>query len=209
MTRRLDELMEHPEWASRITVIDGPDGVGKSYWLKKIKEAFDANPKYTLITMRFPENYPGAAFRDLILSKQIEKVSAPQLLLFAADFLYGFETIIKPALSDPNTLIVIDRFLPSTCVYQGASLSYMNDLFKGHYPEFVDAFRRAEYIYLTPADDEVHRQRLLSKTSDEINHFDPTTEAQRRQQIRAYWNLSLEHASIGMLESYDVKTYAV
>lgn len=68
---------------------------------------------------------------------------------------------------------------------------------------------KAQYCYLSPSDFDQHKTRLASKSGEEINHLDPIGDEAIKTQIRDYWNFAIEHQRVGLLGSYDVKTYIV
>lgn len=77
------------------------------------------------------------------------------------------------------------------------------------YPEFTKVMSEVEYIYLSPSDFDTHKQRLAKKQGEEINHLDPVGDEAIRKQIQDYWNFAQDHQRIGLLGSYNVKTYLV
>lgn len=104
---------------------EGGEGVGKSTQIRKLAErlaALDFSPTIS----REPGGTVGAeAVRHVVLDKAAAEPFGPQMeaLLFAAARLDHVESVIKPALKRGD-VVIIDRFMDSTRVYQGAS----NDL---------------------------------------------------------------------------------
>lgn len=203
------QLVTEPENAPLITIIEGPDGTGKTTQINLIRDHFKDNPEYELHVLRFPDNHGGAQFRNSIMSQEMAENPGGQIFLFLADFIYTFEAKIKPHLNNPKIRFLFDRYLPSTCIYQQATTGYVNNILMGRYPEFTEVMGKAQYIYLTPTDFEEHKARLAKKSGDEVNHLDPVGDESIKTQIRAYWEFSRKHQRQGLLGSYDVKTYHV
>lgn len=201
-------LLKNPRLAQKITIIEGPDGVGKTTLVNELKAAFAAEG-LELRQVRCPDNRGGVKIRDVIFSQEIGEHPSAQLFLFVADMLYGFDSLVKPFLDDPNVYFLFDRFLPSTCVYQQANISYINQLLGERYPEFSKAFGDAHYIYLTPRDLESHKARLAKKQGDEINHLDPVGDDAIRTQILNYCQFASDHQEIGLLGSRKIDVFAV
>lgn len=203
-------LVTEPENAPLITVIEGPDGVGKSTQIRQIQEhVFTNHRDIALITLRYPDNHGEAEFRRLIMSSELAQHPYGQIFLFLADFVYTFEAKIKPHLDNPSVRFLFDRFIPSTCIYQRADIRYINHLLMDRYPDFTAVMKDAEYCYLNPSDFEKHKERLAKKQGDEINHLDPVGEQAILTQIRDYWFFAHDQRKQGLLGSYNVKTYNV
>lgn len=202
-------LVTDPENAPLITIIEGPDAAGKTVNINLIKSHMLDNTDIDLKVLRFPDNHGGAQFRNSIMSQEMADHAGGQIFLFLADFIYTFEAKIKPHLDNPNVRFLFDRFVPSTCIYQKASIKYINDTLSGRYPEFTNVMSNAEYCYLNPGDFEEHKNRLSKKKGDEINHLDPVGDEAIKEQIRQYWHFSQQHRIQGLLGSYNVKTYTV
>jgi thymidylate kinase len=202
-------LVTEPENAPKITIIEGPDGSGKTTRINAIKHHLLDNKDIDLRVIRFPDNHGDAQFRKCIMSQEVADHSGAQIFLFLADFIYTFEAKIEPFLNDPKVLFLFDRFIPSTCIYQEAPIKYINDILTERYPEFAKVMSDASYVYLSPSDFDEHKARLSNKFGDEINHLDPVGDEAIKNQIRAYWNFSQTHRRVGILGSYDVNTYSV
>lgn len=188
----------------KITIIEGPDGVGKTHLVNRIKERFGDSGK-ELRLVRCPDNRGGAAIRNVIMSEELGANPSALIFLFLADFVYAFDSIIKPELDNPNVHFLFDRFIPSTCVYQKADIVYINKMMEERFVEFTKAFSKAEYIYLTPSSFSEHKNRLLSKQGDEINHLDPVGDDAIKTQISAYLNFSQKHRAFGLLGSFNAE----
>lgn len=196
----LKSIIDNPYSASKITILEGPDGVGKSYSVNLIKEAFSKTDR-DLRLVRCPDNRGGAAIRNVIMSKELEIHPDALMFLFLADFVYAFDSIIKPELDNPNVYFLFDRFIPSTCIYQKVDVSYLNKVM-ARYTELCSVFSKAQYIYLHPSDFEEHKRRLSYKKGDEVNHLDPVGDEAIRNNISDYAEFQRKHKLFGLLGSF-------
>lgn len=189
----------------KITIIEGPDGCGKSTMVRNLKEG--EHDGIDLRVIRFPDNHGKINFRDLILSKEMQPCQSAAAFLFISDFIYTFDTQITPYLDDDNVAFVFDRFIPSTCVYQGMTADWFNALFGlDQFKRFTDVFAEAYYIYLMPPSFDELKRRLSLKTGDEINYLDPVGDAAIQAQVEAYSAFSHNHRVYGLLGSKNVHT---
>lgn len=193
---------------TKIFVVEGPDGAGKSTLVRKMKENYLTN-RIELRQVRCPDNRGDSRIRECIMGEMIAKHPMAQAFLFMADFLLAYESVIKPELVNPQVKFIYDRYLPSTCVYQNLDLDYVNTVFKLGYPEFTETFSAARYVYLHPSDMDAHKWRLNQKSGDEINHLDPTTDAEIKSQIDKYSAFSKRHAESNLLGSNHVEQFFV
>ena len=130
------------------------------------------------------------------------------MFLFLADFVYAFESIIKPELDNPNVHFLFDRFLPSTSIYRNASVPYLNKVME-RYVDFCNAFSKAQYVYLHPDNFEEHKKRLSSKKGEEINHLDPVGDEAIKNQIEAYADFQHKHKMFGLLGNFNADRVSV
>ena len=100
---------------------EGGEGAGKSTQIKRLSAKLEARGYATLVT-REPGGTSGAeAIRHVILSGAAKKYgSEMEALLFAAARNDNVENIIKPALAE-DKIVLCDRFMDSSRVYQGVS----------------------------------------------------------------------------------------
>ena len=101
--------------------LEGGEGTGKTSQIKRLSKKF-AEMGETVIVTREPGGTPGAEIiRHVILSGAAEPMG-PQMeaLLFSAARTDHVENIIRPAL-DQGQIVITDRFIDSTRVYQGAT----------------------------------------------------------------------------------------
>lgn len=100
---------------------EGGEGAGKSSQMALLAEELRAQGRDVLLT-REPGGSPGAeAVRHVILSGAAEPYGAAmEALLFAAARSDHVEQVIRPAV-DSGSIVLCDRFMDSTRVYQGVT----------------------------------------------------------------------------------------
>jgi len=98
---------------------EGPDGSGKSTILNKVATYLE-NHDFDFVKTREPGgSLIAEEIRDIILDPKNTKLApSTEALLYAASRAQHFEEIIKPAL-DEGKIVLCDRFLDSSLVYQG------------------------------------------------------------------------------------------
>lgn len=111
---------------------EGGEGAGKSTQITRLADRLRADGRDVLVT-REPGGSPGAeAVRHVLLSGAAESFGpAMEAILFAAARSDHVEQIIRPAIAR-GTVVLCDRFLDSSRVYQGGdarlSQGFMKEL---------------------------------------------------------------------------------
>ncbi len=107
--------------SGRFIVIDGPDGSGKSTQVAMLTEYLGSAGKMVL-SLRDPGGTQiGEAVRKILLSPAHDKMAAQtELLLYTAARLQLWLERISPALQ-AGSWVLCDRWIYSTCAYQGAA----------------------------------------------------------------------------------------
>jgi len=100
---------------------EGGEGAGKSTQITRLAEKLRARSRHVLVT-REPGGSPGAeAVRHVLLSGAAESFGpVMEAILFAAARSDHVEQVIRPAV-ERGTIVLCDRFLDSSRVYQGVS----------------------------------------------------------------------------------------
>ncbi len=113
---------------AQFITLEGVDGSGKSTQAKLLKEALEAEGRSVLLT-REPGGSPGAEeIRSLVLEGEPDRWSAEtEILLFTAARRDHLERTILPALA-AGTIVICDRFVDSTRVYQGLTRGDLRDV---------------------------------------------------------------------------------
>jgi dTMP kinase len=102
---------------------EGGEGAGKSTQIERLAQKLRAK-RYDLLVTREPGGSAGAeAIRHVLLSGAAEPFGPRmEALLFAAARSDHVEQVIRPAL-DEGKIVLCDRFLDSSRVYQGATVT--------------------------------------------------------------------------------------
>ena len=113
---------------AQFITLEGVDGSGKSTQARLLKEALEAEGHSVLLT-REPGGSPGAEeIRSLVLEGEPDRWSAEtEILLFTAARRDHLERTILPALA-AGTIVICDRFVDSTRVYQGLTRGDLRDV---------------------------------------------------------------------------------
>lgn len=114
--------------ASFFITFEGGEGVGKSTQITRLAKRLEEAGLPVTIS-REPGGTEGAeAVRHVVLDKAAAESFGPKMeaLLFAAARNDHVEQVIKPAL-EKGEIVIVDRFMDSTRVYQGASNSLDKD----------------------------------------------------------------------------------
>lgn len=105
--------------SGKFIVIDGPDGCGKSTHVELLADWLNGQG-ITTKKFRDPGNTAiGEKIREILLSiEHLSMTTRTELLLYMAARAQLWAEKIKPALQE-NNCVVLDRWLSSTCAYQG------------------------------------------------------------------------------------------
>lgn len=101
--------------------LEGVDGSGKSSLAATLESYINLHhPNRNVIKVKAPgQTKVGRKIRELLLSDSTAFTSETELLLFTADLNELCRQIIKPALANPDNIVICDRFVHSAIVYQG------------------------------------------------------------------------------------------
>jgi dTMP kinase len=145
---------------------EGGEGAGKSTQIRRLAEALQAQGHTVLVT-REPGGSPGAeAVRHVLLSGAAEDYGVRmEALLFAAARNDHVEEIIRPALAR-GAIVLCDRFMDSSRVYQGITGNLEGDLVDALERVAIDGLRPDLTLVLDlPADKGLARARRRSEDS--------------------------------------------
>lgn len=147
--------------------IDGPDGVGKSTVIDRLKNIYrDAVFVHEPGTTDF-----GKSMRQLLLNGDHNLCTFSEIMLFTACFIETSEKVIKPALGD-GKLVIADRWYYSTAAYQ----IYANKYFEmtKYIGKFIHAFNISipDHSILLTAPFHVLSQRLEKRNAATCNKVD-------------------------------------
>lgn len=100
---------------------EGIEGAGKSTQIIKLKSYLE-DKNFRVLVLREPGGTPfGEKMRQAILETKTEITPLAEAHLFASSRAQLLEEVILKELAVPNTVIICDRYIDSSLVYQGHS----------------------------------------------------------------------------------------
>ena len=98
---------------------EGIEGAGKSTQIARVK-SFLEDKNYRVLILREPGGTPfGEKMRQAILETKTDITPLAEAHLFASSRAQLLTEVILKELSEPNTIIICDRYIDSSLVYQG------------------------------------------------------------------------------------------
>ena len=109
---------------------EGIDGSGKSTQIELVKKYLHKNKNKVLFTREPGGTFEAELIRKLILSKnkKIKFDNKTEILLLLAARYEHYKKLIEPAITN-GKIIICDRFIDSTLVYQCAGNSELKDFY--------------------------------------------------------------------------------
>lgn len=99
---------------------EGIEGSGKSTQIPRLKKFLEDDKKYRVLVLREPGGTPfGEKLRQAILETKTEITPLAEAHLFAASRSQLLTEVVLKELAVPNTVIICDRYIDSSIVYQG------------------------------------------------------------------------------------------
>ncbi len=159
-------MTKSDEYTGKLFSFEGSEGSGKSTQIDLLaQELIDMG--HEIVVTREPGGTEiGESIRHLLIHQSLEEEMTPEteLLLFAASRAQIVRQVILPALKQ-GKIVICDRFLDSTTVYQGAArsiasdpVSYINQFAAG------PVIPRRTYILDVPAEESI--SRVKKRASD-------------------------------------------
>ncbi len=162
---------------------EGGEGTGKTSQINILKTKLKAL-NVPVIATREPGGTPGAeAVRHVLLSGKAESLGAEaEAILFAAARSDHIEQVIRPALSE-GAIVLCDRFIDSTRVYQGVTGKVDIELLKKLESVVCDgAFPDLTLILDIPPEEGMIRAGARRKSSETADRFErENLEVQRKR----------------------------
>ncbi|MCW1956585.1 MAG: dTMP kinase [Roseobacter sp.] len=161
---------------AQFITLEGVDGSGKSTQAALLKAALEAGGHRVLLT-REPGGSPGAEeIRSLVLEGEPDRWSAEtEILLFTAARRDHLERTILPALA-AGTIVICDRFVDSTRVYQGLTRGDLRDVVDKLHALMIG--READLTLLFDMDPELGLARAKARQTAEERFEDMGLEMQ-------------------------------
>lgn len=99
---------------------EGIEGAGKSTQINSLKKYLEEEKNFRVLILREPGGTPfGEKLRQAILETKTEITPLAEAHLFAASRSQLLTEVIMKELSTPNTVVICDRYIDSSLVYQG------------------------------------------------------------------------------------------
>lgn len=165
---------------------EGGEGAGKSTQITRLAERLRGRGHTVLVT-REPGGSPGAeAVRHVLLSGAAEAFGPiMEALLFAAARSDHVEQVIRPAV-DRGTIVLCDRFLDSSRVYQGAS-NDLDPVFMARLEEIAINGMVPDLTLILDLDPEEGLRRAATRRGQgEVDRFEKETLDVHRKRRDAY-----------------------
>ena len=125
-----------------LIVLEGGEGSGKSTQVARLVERLRDAGLEVVQTFEPGGTEVGRSIRALLLHGAAPVASLTEALLMAADRAEHVETVVRPALAR-GAVVVCDRFVPSSLVYQGVG--------RGLGVDTVEAMNTVATVGITPA----------------------------------------------------------
>ncbi len=99
---------------------EGAEGSGKTTQIKRLEAHYQAQGR-TVLCLREPGGTPfGEELRALLLGQQRPSLNEmTETCVFLASRAQLLHEQVRPALQDPRAVVILDRYIDSTLVYQG------------------------------------------------------------------------------------------
>ncbi|NOT78100.1 MAG: dTMP kinase [Bacteriovoracaceae bacterium] len=122
ITQELLNKLRSPAFpGSYFLSFEGIEGAGKSTQIIKLKTYLESK-NYRVLVLREPGGTPfGERLRQAILETKTEITPLAEAYLFASSRAQLLNEVILKELAVPNTVIICDRYIDSSFVYQGFS----------------------------------------------------------------------------------------
>ncbi|WP_254493358.1 dTMP kinase [Bartonella sp. B1099] len=170
---------------------EGGDGVGKTVQISLLAEYLSLQG-YDVVTTREPGGTPGAeAIRHILLSGQAQQYGPLiEAVLFTAARTDHVAEIIAPSLQK-GKIVLCDRFIDSTRVYQGLNETVNSFLLSvlecvalnGIMPHLT-------FLLDMPAEFSIKRANLRRKQTEEIDYFEKDQLEIQEQRRQAFLQLA-------------------
>lgn len=181
-----------------IYAFEGNEGCGKTTVINKLAQRLTDEGHEVLITREPGGSELAEKIRELIMNEENIDDST-ELMLFLAARMDHFNKVILPALKE-NKIVLIDRFIDSTLVYQGMGpnnacnirmiYKFNQIYFGGLYPNTI---RHSFYLRLNNVQEGLER---ISKNARKTNKFDDKDIEFHKKIQKAYDDLYIPHIQI-------------
>ncbi|MFN8016451.1 MAG: dTMP kinase [Acidimicrobiia bacterium] len=170
-------------------VFEGPDSVGKSTQIELVKNLIESLGFEVIITKEPGGTELGQHLRNILLDSDLDIDYKAETLLMAADRAQHVSKKIVPLLKE-NKVVLSDRYIPSSLVYQGIVRGVGVDLVN-EINMFAVGKHKPDLILCFDLEDDAAKQRM-SSTPDRIERegdefAQRIREAYRELQVKYNW----------------------
>ena len=186
---------------------EGTEGCGKSTQIHLLMEWLTTKGKIALV-VREPGGTPiGESIRHLLQHAAVGYAMVPQteLLLFAASRAQLVRQVIVPAL-ESGEIVISDRFLDSTTVYQGVARKLPRELVE-QVNQFAAGPRLPDVTFLLDMDPTAAHERLIRRAVSGRDRMEEQSSAFYQAVREGYLELAATHGDrIHLLDATKPET---
>ncbi|MBU3214830.1 dTMP kinase [Clostridium estertheticum] len=181
----------------RMIVLEGPDGSGKTTQIELLEKHLQESG-YEVVRVREPGGTEiSEKIREIILDNDNCKMSYMcEALLYAASRAQLVSEVIKPALSD-GKIVICDRFVYSSMVYQGIGRGLGMDRIKGINEVALDGLKPDLTFMITiPYEEGLNRKKKqgsLDRLENSGNEF-------HKKVFEGYMDICIKYDKIEVLD---------
>lgn len=160
---------------ARFISFEGGEGCGKSTQIALLKAALEAAGRAVIQTREPGGTDLGESIRGLLQHDPSGQGMAPEteLLLFAAARAQHVREVIAPAIA-ADQIVLCDRFMDSTTVYQGVARSINPDQVK-FINDFAVATTRPDLTFLIDLPAEIGLARIRQRSDGQLDRMEQET----------------------------------
>jgi len=162
----------HDKLRGKFLVLDGPDGSGKTVQLSLLAKALESYGIPIVCTRDPGGTRIGDQIRRLLKYDAEERMDVnTEVMLFMASRAQLVSEIIKPALAE-GKMVLCDRFVSSTCAYQGSNGYPTDKIIQLGQFAVGDTWPHLTIIIDVPAEEGLQRAGRKPREKTKINHED-------------------------------------
>jgi len=178
---------------------EGPEASGKSSQIKLLASFFKNNNISYVITREPGGTIVGEKLRKIILDRNEPITPTEEILLLMSSRLNHIIKVIKPALKD-GKIVISDRFVDSTFVYQGFVNKYGLEKTKKLHKNILNNFLPSKtFLFLLPS--KIINERLKQRKI--LNKYDKIDSNFHNKVIKGYKIISKNDNRFHLLDATD------
>lgn len=184
-------IEENKKHKGLFITFEGPDGSGKTTVIHQVCRALLRKYPEKIVTTREPggkNNAIAEDIRNIILNKLEYKITPmTEALLFAASRAQHVHDFIKPNL-DANKIILCDRFVHSSLIYQGVARGLGFKTIKEINVHALQGIS-PDLTFVLMVDPKVAQKRITSNSSREFNRLDREAMDMHKKVYKGYQDM--------------------